>query len=67
MENKYKAMSVKELFLLNIGDQVRIFWAKDDNLEYTRLNCEVQTVTDIDHSSNDLMVETGEGYQLLRL
>ncbi len=48
---KHKPMPAKELFKLQPGDQFRVYWAKDDNINDLRLNYDLLTVETNDGTS----------------
>lgn len=53
-----KPLSCKELFTLGVGDRFIVYWAKDDNPEYVRLNYKTQTIA----SKEKGMIYTKDGY-----
>lgn len=37
-------LSIRDLFAMKPGDKYRVYWAKDDDPQYVRLNYDTQTV-----------------------
>lgn len=49
-------MNVEKLFSLKPGDQFRVYWCKDDDVNYRRLNYDIQTVVENDGDSIYVMM-----------
>jgi hypothetical protein len=60
-------MTKAELVKLQPGDQVVVYWAKDDNPEYVRCDFETQTVLQYNPERQELVVEEGYEWYLNRM
>lgn len=60
---KREPLPAKELFQLKVGDKFVVFWAKDDDPQYTRLNYVTQTIVETD--GNVIHVDD-DGYEWSR-
>jgi len=60
-------MTKAELVKLQPGDQVVVYWAKDDNPEYVRCDFETQTVLQYNPELQELVVEEGYEWYLNRM
>lgn len=52
-------MPTRELWKLEVGDQFKVFWAKDDDLRNIRCNYELQTIAEVKED----YILTKEGYE----
>lgn len=59
---KRKLLSISKLFRLLPGDKFIVYWAKDDDPQYVRLNYEVQIVAHNDGES----LQTEDDYEWCR-